>query len=46
VINIVSSFPESIMSPLFSENSSIILNKVLTKVYNNMDNEKIENFNV
>jgi len=34
------------MSPFLKKNSSIIFNKILTKVYYNMDNEKIENFSV
>jgi len=31
---------------IFLKNSFTIFNKILTKVYYNMDNEKIENFNV
>ncbi len=34
------------MNPFFIKNSFIIFNKNFTKVYYNMDNEKIENFNV
>ncbi len=46
VTNIMSSFQKSTMNPFFSWNSSIIFNKIFTKVYYNMDNEKIKNFNV
>jgi predicted adenine nucleotide alpha hydrolase (AANH) superfamily ATPase len=46
VTNIMSSFQKSTMSPFFFQNSSIILKKIITKVYYNMDNEEIENFNV
>jgi hypothetical protein len=46
VTNIMSSFQKSTMSPFFFLNSSIIFNTILTKVYCNMDNEKIEMFNV
>ncbi len=45
VTNIASSFQKSTINPLFSQNSSIILNKIFNKVYCNMDNEKIETFN-
>jgi hypothetical protein len=34
------------MSPFFYQNSSINFNKIFTKIYYNMDNEKIEKFNV
>jgi uncharacterized protein YrrD len=47
VTNIKSSFQKSTMNPFFyKKNSSIILKKIFTKVYYNMDNEKNENFNV
>jgi hypothetical protein len=46
VTNIVSSFQKSTMSSFFFKNSSIIFNKIFAKVYCNMDNEKIEIFNV
>jgi hypothetical protein len=44
--NIISSIQKSTMSPFFFKSSSVIFNKIFTKVYCNMDNEKIENFNV
>jgi len=46
VIDIMSSFQKSIMHPFFFYNSSIIFNIILTKVYCNMDNEKIDTLNV
>ncbi len=42
VTNILSSIQKSTMSPIFFKNSSIIFNKIITKVYCNMDTEKLK----